>query len=397
MLNLSLNEDQIIQRLRNADVPAPRRDLVDRLRRANPGRPPGKLAWAVPAAAAGCLGMTIMAAALFSPAISLAAVARAQNGNPHYTIVVHRKWGQNDELEQRQVFYRDGMLWRREDSLLQQVYGLKDRTVAVMVRPPHFNFATIDEREEPGEEKFKVEEMLGPATESSVEKKYRWNGKEVIRFVASQRTKNPVTKKELLVDPKTNLPIQMTVTGLNGRGREVYEYSFTPPPAAVFEPVIPQGAKVYDYRAQRRELVAYLAKNPEGAILLDEYGDLMLLAHPRENTLMGAMAELTIEGVESSLGGRVTSNADLKRVPMGTRGVPGMLSIGNRSWLVYRFTRFNESDPYEPIQRLAKLSKDDQARAKLVTDGQAVTLTARVFKTGRARRLLKNFEFATSR
>jgi hypothetical protein len=267
------------------------------------------------------------------PSISLAQVASAFDARTQYTIVNTRLMNKGVESI-KWTSYRSGHLWRQGSR-----YGLPDKTVSVFYLRGLQKFVEIDEPQPPVEQEFRVDRLLRPSVKPKIERNVLWRGRRVHRFVIRDNymnTDKQTFDQEVIVDPKTSLPIQMTIMRDSRQWGDVWDYSFGTPPASVFVPNIPKDAKVFDSRKLRKELPALLGKGPVGAFLLDESRRLVALVDPQAAP-QGIESTLRVAGAEGSLSGQMVLDLAPWSRPSGRKGADGLFTIGGRKWRVYHF------------------------------------------------------------
>ena len=310
MLNQSLN-DRIVYVLQNVETPAAPRDLLPKLMSAPKARSL-KLLYAMPISVAAVAGAAIFAMTLFTPAASYAEVVHKLKEQTIYTIsdsLVH-----NGKVERViATRYRDGDLWRWATT-----FGLRDRTVMLCTTHDQLapegwitDYAVIDDRKPAPREQFQPEKLLWPDGKPEVRRNVTWNGRIVDIFHQLDTYEDESGGKhsmdqELIIDPKTSLPIRLVRTEETGYGDQ-FDFDYKTPPANVFEPDMPKSADVFDLRQQRQEVADLVAKGAQAVLFVGRkpwmgpYSNVLML--PVETALDPQMAAtLDIDGTGSFSG-----------------------------------------------------------------------------------------------
>lgn len=255
MQNPSSTEDTFVRALRDVETKRPPQDIVARLAATRSARP-SSVRWGLPVVAAAASVWFLAATLALHPGPTYASVLQTFQAQTKYTIT--ESIGIDDKLRVPLRRYRDGNCWRSGVTL-----GLEDRTITFAGA-----YATIDAPLSPPQEEFQPERLLWQDANPTVERGSTWNGRKVDIF-----REGP--DNELVVDPETMLPIQLTE--VREGVTDVWTFDFTAPPADVFKLDLPQGIPVYDLRQQRRQIAEKLAANPTGQAIFDESGTLVLL------------------------------------------------------------------------------------------------------------------------
>lgn len=95
---------------------------------------------------------------------------------------------------------------------------------------------------------------------AKVEKNFDWKGRKVTRFTYKAKLRSTDVDEELLVDPKTNLPIQFISMRDNGSWGDEWHYDYSKLDVKNLKPKIPTGTEIFDNRKQRVTMQNILAK-----------------------------------------------------------------------------------------------------------------------------------------
>lgn len=95
---------------------------------------------------------------------------------------------------------------------------------------------------------------------AKVEKNFDWKGRKVTRFTYKAKLRSTDVDEELLVDPKTNLPIQFISMRDNGSWGDEWHYDYSKLDFKNLKPKIPAGTEIIDNRKQRVLMQNILAK-----------------------------------------------------------------------------------------------------------------------------------------
>jgi hypothetical protein len=349
MQNLPQTEIGLIRALQDVETPAPPTDLLGRLQ-ARPARNRRWL-WAVPATAVSALTTFLVVSFSLPPSLSLAQVAKAFDHHTQYTITNTRILGNGTKI--KLVTYRDGSRWRFQDS-----FGLPDRTVTIVSPPSGAKLVLVDDRHEPRANEFRVERLLRPGAKGNYERNVLWNGRRVDRFTVNATYRDSgrtqTLDQVLIADPKTKLPIQMTIMRDSAKWGDVWDYQFGPPPESVFNVEIPASAAVYDHREQRRKLPSQLVNGQVGGMIVDENRQIWILT--TANVSPWAQVQVKLEGTPLTLKGRMSKTIELGAKPhLGEQAVLASLGISGREWHVAMVQLHAEKPQLEPLwnQKLA--------------------------------------------
>ncbi|MEZ0326453.1 MAG: hypothetical protein ACAH95_11150 [Fimbriimonas sp.] len=332
MPNLPLNEDALVRTLREAETPPARADLLELLQ-AMPSYRPRPWVWAIPVTAATMLTLALIPILSLPPTLSLGQVAQAFDARTQYTIVNTRLMNKGAESV-KVTSYRDGSLWRRGSE-----FHLRDRSVMIRFLPKYLNYVMLDEPEAPEQHEFRVDRLLRPGVKPVFQKGVMWKGRRVNRFTIHDTYRSTTLQtfdQEVIVDPGTNLPIQMTIMRDSGAWGDVWDYSFATPPASAFVPRIPAGARVYDNRVLRRRLPELLSESQIGGLIVGEANSLLLLTDAAELPAGKVQVSLRLSGAEGQLNGDFSDWPWLSRDPGVMRAEDG-IQINGRKWRLARF------------------------------------------------------------
>jgi hypothetical protein len=351
MQNLPQTEAGLICALRDMATPAPPADLLALLQAPKPQS--RGWVWAVPATLATGLTAFLVVTLSVPPAISLAQVATALELRTQYTVVNTRVLGGGRKLSL--PFYRDGDLWRSHDS-----YGLRDRTVIIVKGFEPAKFALIDERHEPRAKEFSIAKMMRRGEKVKTERNVLWNGRRVDRFSVKTTYRDSGRTQTfdqfVVADPKTGLPIRMSIMRDGGRWGDIWDYTFERPAPSVFQPTIPPDFKIYDLRAQRKELPSQLSAGQVGGVLIDEMNQLWVLTTASQT--VWAPAKMKIEGLPTTFEGKLSDGFSLGEEPkIGARPHPATLRIGGKDWHAVVMQRnLQDRDLVQPIAKMKEVS-----------------------------------------
>jgi hypothetical protein len=351
---MKMNEDRFVHALREVETSPPDPEMLNRLRR--PTRV-GAWLWAVPASAASVALVALLSA---QPALSLAQVARAQGAHAQYTIVNTRIMGKG-HANFKTSYYRDGKLWRRGAQ-----FGLTDRTVTVRRHEPLYNFVELDDPRPPVEDDFRIDRLLRHHVKPKIERNVPWNGRQVDRFSLSltyRAGKEETFDQEVIADPKTHLPIRMTIMRDSGKWGDVWDYNFEKPPSTVWEPQIDPKAKVYDNRKLRKELAKKLVDAPVAGVLLDEFYRVVLLMDPNSARPSLGNVGATIEGISPELTGSFVDASS-------SVGAHGQLTLGGR-----QLRAISVGLPYDRWSELRPLRAAAKASGQLTIGARQVSFS----------------------
>jgi hypothetical protein len=102
--------------------------------------------------------------------------------------------------------------------------------------------------------RLKASEILKDFKAAKVEKNFDWNGRKVIRFTYKAKLRTTDVDEELLVDPKTNLPIRFISMRDNGSWGDEWNYDYSKLDAKALKPKISSETEVIDNRKVRAKM-----------------------------------------------------------------------------------------------------------------------------------------------
>lgn len=346
MQKLPMTEDNALRVLREADTPSPAPDLLAKLKQEPARKPP------VLALSAGLTGVAALAGILvltMQPSVSLADVVRKMEQQQQYTIT--RNLFQGGKTYKTWRLLRNGQTWRRRDT-----YGLSDRTITfVDQKYPEFKYVDVDAPRTPTVDEFKPDRLLRPGYTPTVERNVQWNGRTVDIFtVEGTFGKEPGGfKDQVIVDPKTELPIQATFKDFSDKvsAGAVTDYDFSPPPPSAFEPpTIPADTKVFDLVAQRKEVTAELARS-HCVVLVGARKYVAVLVPGMKDQALPKGWKLKVDGVGEPLELDFAPLIFVSANPEQATEI-NTVPIGGSDWMTgYYFYRLNSTLPTDLIKR----------------------------------------------
>ena len=151
------------------------------------------------------------------------------------------------------------------------MFGYIDRTGTVTV-DTRFNLVTLDNRQKLSSYAYrrpKLSEFLKDFKNSKVEKDFDWNGRKVTRFTCKVVLNNTDVDQELLVDPKTSLPIRFTNLRDHRSWGDEYTYDYSKLDPKSLKPSIPNDALIVDHAKLRTEIVKIASSSNASIPFLD--------------------------------------------------------------------------------------------------------------------------------
>lgn len=384
MQKFPMTEDTAIRTVKDADIPAPPPNLLAQLRMEPRST---RSLWALPAAAtitAAIAATTIVGLGL-RPTPSLAAVVRALRAQSQYTVKTTLKQPGGRTVTR----YRNGALWRSAYG-----FGSADRTV---VFDPRNRFVLIDSpREVAIGETFaesNIDRLLNPNLKIKVEYGVLWHGRKVDRYLAhgvdASGGEPQSINQEVIVDPSTNLPIQMTLKEGDNPTR-IQDYDFSAPPASLFSVSIPPEMKTYDLVAQKRQIAADLAAS-KAVIVVDEDDQFYMLSPGAQDQSLFGPKIFQVDGLDEPLKLNALVLLSLAHESPTERYA---LPIGQKYWTVSRPNddEGNLSWPKKILELQAIGGWLESARTTSQKGDTTIQLgDVPVIRTGRARFLIESF------
>lgn len=111
----------------------------------------------------------------------------------------------------------------------------------------------------------KITDMLKNFNAAKVENNVQWNGRTVTRFTYKAKLTNTDVDEELIVDPKTKLPIRLISMRDNRSWGDEYSYDYSKIDPSVMTPIIPEGTQTIDQREERKGIEKAILGNPSVA------------------------------------------------------------------------------------------------------------------------------------
>jgi len=274
MQKLPSTEELFVQSLREVKMPNAPEDLIGRLQKTEPRSRNAEPAALYALAFLVFFGL-VVSSLLLRPSLSYAEVVRHFQEQTHYTVTNTRIMSDGTRTKGFAI-YRSGKLWR-----FGATYGLEDRTVKIRSHPPSMNYVLIDKRRDPPPVGFRPDQILWKGAKPTVDHNQSWHGRKVdifhIKGTYIDRQEWNLTE-ELIVDPKTKLPIQDTTMRDSGQWGDMWSYDFHDPSPSIFEVSIPKDAHVYDLRLQRKQIENALKTHPTGALFVGDEGEVVVIA-----------------------------------------------------------------------------------------------------------------------